>query len=281
KLLDKGFVSQQVVDAAKADLAAANARLQQTLKRKQLIEEQNRLELSSARNRVKQEEALLETARTNTSQVTITNHQLNVAKSEVANAEAGYRVALAGKIQIKMREDEVREAQATVTQLQNQLEEVQVRQRDTHLQATMSGVVTKRYIEQGELVTSAVSSFSSGTPVLQIADLSHMLVKMSVNEVDVQKIRSGLPVELTVDAARGATFIGHVTRVAPAAVSAASASPEGQQAASGGASASVVRFAVEIAVDHPDERLKPGMSARCNIIISRKKDVLRLPNNSV
>jgi HlyD family secretion protein len=282
KLLDKGFVSQQVVDTAKAELASTTARLQQTLKRKQLIEEQNRLELSSAKNRVKQEESLLETAKANTSQVTITNHELNVARSAVANAEAGYRVALAGKIQFKMRGDEIREAQASVTQLQNQLEEVLIRKRDTSLKATMSGVITKRYVEQGEIVTSAVGSFSSGTPVLQIADLSHMLVKMSVNEVDVQKIHAGLPVEITIDAARSAVFNGHVTRVAPAAIGAANPSQEGQAQGGGNAGGnSVVRFAVEIAVNRPDDRLKPGMSARCNIIISRKNNVLRLPNGSV
>src|SRR5258706_1124033 len=152
-----------------------------------------------------------------------------------------------------MRGDEVREAQATVTQLQNQLEEVQVRQGDTTLKATMAGIVTKRYIERGELVTSAVSSFSSGTPVLQIADLSHMLVKMSVNEVDVQKIHIGLPAEITIDAARGAVVNGHVTRVAPAALGAATPSQDGQSPGGGGGGNSVVRFAVEISVDRPAE----------------------------
>src|SRR6185436_9878959 len=97
---------------------------------------------------------------------------------------------------------------ASVAQLENSLREVQVRQGDTTLVAAMGGVVTKRYIEEGELITSGVSTFSSGSPVLQIADLSRMLIKMSVNEVDVQKIKLGQAVEITVDAAKGAKFSG-------------------------------------------------------------------------
>jgi HlyD family secretion protein len=279
----KGFVSEQIVDAARAELAGATARLQQAKKKLDLVDEQNRLEIANAESRVKQEEAALETAKANTAQVSITRHELDVARSAYAQALAADTAAKAGRIQNKMREDEVREAQATVAQLANSLREVQVRQFDTTLVAAMSGVVTKRYIEQGELITSGVSTFSSGTPVMQIADLSRMLIKMSVNEVDVQKIRLGLPVEITVDAAKGGQFKGRVTKRAPAAVSAATAGQDGQGGGGGGSAGamSVVRFAVEVMIDNPDSRLKPGMSAKCGIIVDRRKDVLRLPNDGI
>lgn len=280
KLLDKGFVSQQVVDAAKADLAGATARMQQAKKKLELIDEQNRLEIASAESRVKQDEAALETAKANSIQISVMRHELDVARYSCAQAEAAYKVALAGRIQNKMREDEVREAKASVVQLENSLRENQVHQYDTTLFATMPGVVTKRYIEQGELVTSGVSTFSSGTPVMQIADLSHMLVKMSVNEVDVQKIKVGQPVEISIDAAKGSQFKGRVTRRAPAAIGSATGQDNQSQAAASGAT-SVVRFAVEVTIDNPDGRLKPGMSAKCSIIIDRKENVLRLPNDGI
>src|SRR6185369_478524 len=114
----------------------------------------------------------------------------------------------------------------------------------------MAGVVTKHYVEQGELVTSGGNTFSSGTPVLQIADLSRMLVRMTVNEVDVHRVQAGLPVEITIDGAR---------RVAPAALGSSNASgaPGGEaQASSSPGGGGVVRFAVEVMVEHPDPRLK-------------------------
>ena len=38
-------------------------------------------------------------------------------------------------------------------------------------------------------------------------------------------------------------------------------------------------FPVEVTVGRPDSRLKPGMSARCAIIIGRRKNVIRVPKD--
>src|SRR5262249_19077069 len=139
--------------------------------------------------------------------------------------------------------------------------------------------VTKRYIEAGELVTSGVSSFSSGTPIVQIADLSRMLVRLTVNEVDVYKIRADQPVEIRIDGAKGELFHGRVSKVAPAAVDAAGAAQGGGGGWSEGQG--VVRFAVEIVVDRPDPRLRPGMTAKCTVVVARRRGVVRLPLDAV
>ncbi len=281
-LLDKGYVSAQVVDTARAGLAAMVSRLQQARKKLDLIGEQNRLELAAAESRISTEKAALETANANTMQVAIAKHELAAARAAVEQAKAQLTTAKSSRTQDKMKLDEIDEAKATVTQLENQLNEVKVRKNDTTLVAPMTGVVTKRYIEKGELVTSGVSTFSNGTPVMQVADLSRMLIRMSVNEVDVQKIRAGLPVEITIDAAKGVSFNGHISRVSPAAIGAANPTDNSQGLdRSGGNAGSVVRFAVEVTVDKADPRLKPGMSAKCAIIVSRRKNVLRLLNDGV
>jgi RND family efflux transporter MFP subunit len=256
------------------------ARLLQAKKRLDLIENQNRLEVAAAEGQVRQSEAALETARANSSQVPISAEELSVARAAVSQALSQHAAAVAGQRQDKMREDDVTQAEASVVQLRNQLNEVRVRQQDTTLVATMAGVVTKRYIEEGELITSGVSSFSSGTPVLQVADLSRMRVKISINEVDVHRVRVGAPVEITIDAAKGVMFKGRVSRLAPAAAGAANPTGDAaqQQGQGGGA---VVKFAVEVTVDNPDARLKPGMSARCAIIIGRRKSALRVPKDAI
>lgn len=274
RLKERGFVSQQVVDAAETELAAARARLEQAKKRLDLIEAQNRLELAGAENRVKEAQAAYNRAIANRSQVAIRKQEVESAQAAVEQARSQLRAAHAGKMQDSMRGDDVVAAQAAVVQIENQLREIEVRQRDTTLVAPMSGVVTKRYIEEGELVTSGISTFSSGTPVLQIADLSRMRVKMTANEVDVHKIKKDLPVEIHIDGVRGVVFKGHVSQVAPAAMGGEGG---GQPAPSGG----VIRFAVEVEIDSADPRLRPGMSARCTIVIARRKNVIRLPNNCV
>jgi HlyD family secretion protein len=278
RLFDQGFVAEQVVDAARSELASANARLDQCRKRLDLIEEQNRLEAAHAASSVKEAQAALDRARANRTLIDIKKQDALAAQAAVDQARAALKLAEESSQQDRMREDDVNAARAGVVQLENQLREVQVHQNDTNLVAGMDGVVTRRYIEQGELVTSGVSTFSSGTPVLQIADLSRMLVKISVNEVDVHKLRVGLPVEISIDGAKGALFLGRISKVAPAAIGAATGS-EQQQAPN--SNQGVIRFAVEVVVDHADSRLRPGMSARCSIIIERHRNVLRLPIDCV
>lgn len=276
KLMARGFVSAQAVDTARSELASAEAQRAQTLKRLELIEEQNRIELASADSRMAEAKANLARAKANRSTVAVRQQDLRSAQAALAEARAQYASALSGRNQDAMRRDDVNQARAQVVQLKNQLQEVEVKQHDTTLLAPIDGVVTQKYIEQGELVTSGVSTFSSGTPVLQVADLSRMIVKMSVNEVDVHRIRVGLPVDITIDGVKGVAFTGHVRKLAPSAISSEQANGQQQAQQTG-----VIRFAVEIAFDRPDSRLKPGMSAHSSIIIARRRKVLRVPVNCV
>jgi HlyD family secretion protein len=284
RLRARGLVAAETVDARETELAAATARREQARKRLQVLEEHQRLELANAQSQVAEAAATLERARADETAIPIKEQEVLAARAAVAQASAALEAARAERQQAAMREDEVAAARASVAQVENQLQEVQVRQGDTRLLAPVEGTVTRRYIEEGELITSGVSTFSSGTPVLQIADLSRMLVKLSVNEVDVHQVRRDLPVEIRVDGARGEVFHGRVYKVAPAAAAAgAGAGGDGQGANGGGGGGggsgggSVIRFAVEVLVDRPDPRLKPGMSARCTIVIARRQGILRLP----
>ena len=107
-----------------------------------------------------------------------------------------------------------------------------------------------------------------------------MLVKINVNEVDIAKLKPGQLTEVTIDAERGIQFIGRVHKVAPASQS-SDTSGTSSTSSSGSSSTAVVRFPVEIQIDHADRRLKPGMSARCSVIVARRRSVLRLPTNCV
>ncbi|HZO89545.1 MAG TPA: biotin/lipoyl-binding protein [Chthonomonadaceae bacterium] len=291
QLLAKGFVAQQVVEAAETQAQVSAAHLRQAKERLDRINKANALEEANARSQVasalsqvRQMEAALAQARTNVLPAT-KRRELESARAAYRQAQAQLAAMRAGKTQDKMRQDEVAVAAADVQQIQNQLNERLVNQRDTRLVAAMPGLITHRYVEQGELITSGISSFSSGTPVFQIADLATMLVKINVNEVDIAKVRRGLLTEVTIDAERGALFTGHVRKVAPAAYTATPGTSGGGGdnggGGGGGNNQNVIRFPVEVQIDHADARLKPGMSARCSIIVARRRNVLRVPTNCV
>lgn len=267
QLFAKGFVSQREVDLAQTQLTAAEARLQQAEQRLQTLEEQLRLQQAEAEARVRQARAALEQARAQAQREELRQQEVEAARAALQDARARLRLAEANRVQMNVRQKEVQQARAAVEQLQSALEEARTRLADTTIRAPMSGVVTQRYIESGELVTSGVATFSSGMPLVQIADLSRMRIKLQINEVDIGKVQVGQRVEIRLDALRDEVFEGRVRKVAPASAAV-------QQAAPGGA---VIKFPVEVEIEKPDPRMKPGMSAKCQIIVARRRNVLRLP----
>lgn len=281
QLLAKGFVSQQAVDVAETDTRVAEANLRQVkdrlnrVRQANLDEEANlHSQIANAQQQVQQMIAALIQAKASVLPET-KQLELDSARAAYRQARAQLASARAGRTQDKMRMDDVVSAKAEVLQVSNQLKQLQVQQNDTTIIASMSGTVTKRYAEQGELISSAIASFSSGTPVLQVSDLSTMLIKININEVDIAKVTPHLLTEVTIDAARGVVFEGRVRKVAPAALTDSSATANGSN------NQTVIRFPVEIQVDKADTRLKPGMSARCTIVVSRNRNVLRVPTNCV
>jgi HlyD family secretion protein len=81
----------------------------------------------------------------------------------------------------------------------------------------MDGTVVKKNVEVGQTVTSGVSSFNEGTPIYTVADVGSMLIKASINEVDIGRVRLGMPVVISVDAFPYRRFDGTVTHISPAA----------------------------------------------------------------
>lgn len=127
--------------------------------------------------------------------------------------------------------------------------------------APASGTVINLEIEEGEIVTSGAVSYTSGTTLMTIADLSQMQIKAGVNEVDIGKVRLDQDVKIDVDAYPGVTFHGVITHVAPAA-----RDEEG-----------VKIFDVEIDITDSDERLRPNMTANIEIQGDHREGVLTIP----
>src|SRR5437588_7231602 len=67
----------------------------------------------------------------------------------------------------------------------------------SNIVAPMDGLVLTKNVEIGESITSGVSSFNAGTVLFTVADVSKMIIKAGVNEVDIGKIRVGMPVNVS------------------------------------------------------------------------------------
>lgn len=262
-LLEKGYVSRQQVDAAQTQLVSAESQLRNLQQRQQQLAQQHQIELQNAQAQVESAQAELERARANAVQDELKRQALEAAQTELQNARLRLR-------EIEMRQLELKQARASERQAVSNYQNLMIQLAETDVRAPIRGVVTRRYREVGELVMSGTTGFGEGTPILQVADLSQMRVRLNLNELDVAKVRVGMPVEITVDALPDRKFKGVVRKIAPAAQN------SGQNTALG-----VVKFAVEVYLNQTDDALRPGMTARCRIFVQRKTNVLRLPLEAI
>jgi HlyD family secretion protein len=131
--------------------------------------------------------------------------------------------------------------------------------------APMDGTVLTKNVEIGESITSGVSSFNAGTVLFTVADVSKMIVKAGVNEVDIGKIRVGMPVKVTLDAYPKVAFQGRIDRIAPAVR----------------IDDKVRVFDVEVRLDAQGRELRSGMTANIEVNGERKAKVLTVPVESV
>ncbi len=131
--------------------------------------------------------------------------------------------------------------------------------------APMDGTVLTKNVEIGESITSGVSSFNAGTVLFTVADVSKMIVKAGVNEVDIGKIHVGMPVKVTLDAFTKASFAGRIDRIAPAVR----------------IDDKVRVFDVEVRLDAQGRELRSGMTANIEMTGERKAKVLTVPVESV
>ena len=144
------------------------------------------------------------------------------------------------------------------------------------LTAPMSGIVMRyqkqgsyqeesRIVRLGDYVTGLIDSVTP-TYLMTIGDLSSLLVKMKISEMDVLKLREGMPVSVSVDALPGASFPSRVTLVSPQADK---------------DSNNLKTFKVEVTLGNRDPRLKPGMTARVDGLLDTRKAVLKIPLSAV
>lgn len=131
--------------------------------------------------------------------------------------------------------------------------------------APATGVIIGRGVEEGETVVGGTSAFGGGTELFTMADLSTLLVKAAINEVDIGKVKRGDRVALTVDAFPGDTAQGVVRLVPPAAR----------------LQERVRVFDVEIEVTGGARVLRPGMTANVRISGPVRPETLRVPVEAV
>ncbi|GMV87303.1 MAG: hypothetical protein AMXMBFR81_02340 [Chthonomonas sp.] len=259
ELLALGYTAGRNVENAQLQLELAKARLATAEENLRRLDDQQRVELERADAAIAQAKAELDRSKTNQFQDDVRQRDYQIALSDLDRAKAQLR-------DIEVLKKSRNQSVASADQINSVLGDSLRLLGETEIRAPIAGVVTRKLVQEGELVAS-LSSFSSGTPIIRLEDRTAMMVKLNVNEIDVAKLTLGMPARVSVDAFADQEVAGTVRKIAPATLAATAAAGQ----------AAVVKFEVEVWLDPNNLNLKSGMSAKCTMITDKRAKTLQVP----
>ncbi len=214
------------------------------------------------------------------------------AQSEIVRAESTHRAYHAAYTRLKQASEErpglvaeqelddsmakdneteaqIDSARAALAESQNQLgmaqatlDRLSALQAYSHITAPFAGVVTKRYVDTGALISAGTSSETQSQPVVQLAEWSLFRLVIPVPESAVPMIHLGSIVQVHV-LNLNRDFQGRVARFADAV------------------DEETRTMHTEIDVENPQDTLTAGMYAEVKLALQGKKDALTLPVQAV
>ena len=180
------------------------------------------------------------------------------ASAAAAGASAGYADT-----------NTVSAAQRSLASAQANLDQANAKAAGRTVTAPSSGSIVELNAKVGATVTGGMimgeSDTSGGKQCMQIADLSKMKVTVQVGEKDIAKIAVGQNANVTYPAFPDIVSQGTVTAIASVANS------------DSNYGSSSVTFNVDILIEAPDARLKPGMTAEVSVVTEQLDDVVMVP----
>jgi len=230
-LMEKGEISKQQYDAAKANADATASAL--NADQQKLVQAQRNVEVSRA--------------------------QLEASKARVLQAQAGVASAHADVKRVAMRSADAQAKLAKVDQSRAQVEAAQLNLSYCSVVAPIDGVVTHKQVEDGQIV-------QQGQGLMVIVPLQDVWVTANFKETQLRKMRPGQKAFVEVDT-YGKTFSGHLDSIAGATGAVVSLLPP--ENATGNFVKVVQRIPVKIILDPIPANvavLRPGMNVDATVI---------------
>jgi len=172
--------------------------------------------------------------------------------------DASEHTMQASKLNLVVLQHNLEAADARIAQAQEALTY-------TTITSPINGVVTRINAEVGELVVTGTMN-NPGTVIMEVADLSQMLVVAQVDEADVGKLKVGQIATVHMDAFADREFAGVVDSIALAHDMTFSRTKY---------------YRTEILLNDAGEKLHSGLTAHVDIKTRSHTDVLKLPTQAV
>lgn len=131
-------------------------------------------------------------------------------------------------------------AEAALRSAEATLKKAQIACSDSFIRAPFDGIITVCNLNPGELA-------SIQAPVLSMVNLDQVVIKGSVSEKQINNLKQGQEVQVSVSAVTGESLVGAICNISPAAETTTKAYP------------------VKVKIDNPHHLLKPGMYAEVRL----------------
>jgi HlyD family secretion protein len=195
------------------------------------------------------------------------------SRADLQRAESNYQAGIIpaadrdrARTAVMTGEAAVEAAQRRVDQAGASLQGARDTLAKTTILSPMDGIVTARRVEEGEVAVIGVQN-SPGTVLLTISDMSVVEAELEVDETSIPTVKLGQEAEVRLDAYPNQTFRGVVTEV-------------GSSPLTADANAAI-KFKVKVQLKNPPPDIKPGLSARADILTGFRGHALAVPLQSL
>ncbi|MDD4931083.1 MAG: HlyD family efflux transporter periplasmic adaptor subunit [Candidatus Colwellbacteria bacterium] len=197
--------------------------------------------------------------KTATSTSSLLSGKTSMTSAEISAEENAQKLA---DLQSGADDLDIASQNLSLQQRKNSLADANEKLANYYIRAPFDGVIAQMNIEDAASISS--DSVSSGSSIATIVT-KKKIAEISLNEVDIAKVKTGQKATLTFDAVDDLAITGEVAEVD----------------AIGKTSQGVVSYSAKIAFDTQDDRIKSGMSVSVAIITEIKQDVLIVPSSAI
>jgi len=188
---------------------------------------------------------------------------LQQSQAQLAQSKSQYAQA---KQQLTSAQRRIAQTQAQLTRLSDVLDKYSV-------EAPIDGVITDLPVRVGETVVPGIQNSAAST-IMTVADMSLITAEVRVDETDIVNVAVGQVADVNIDAIPNKTFKGHVTEIGNTAIVRSTGQAASQSAVS---SQEAKDFKVVVALDHPPDDIRPGLSCTAKITTATRQRVLTIP----
>ncbi len=250
-----GAVSRQTLDATRTGATVAEAQYEVASQQLILVETGARDEdILAMESQVKQAEAALALARS-TAEMRSWEQDIEMAQAGYNQAKAGLETAQALE-KAESWEAESTAAETGLKQAEIALELAKEMLNNATITAPISGIVSKRFLDEGSMA-------APGVPLFNIVNMDQVKAVIDVTESSIGKISSDKIVYVSVESLPGESIEGKITMISP------TVKPMSRT------------ISVEIAIDNASHKLKPGMFARVSITVDTHEDAVVVSRSTI